>query len=135
MNRVRKNLTLYLIACQPIIFVLVWIYIESESTVSVAFRRLGYDAGIYVALYVAAVWTVLVIPAAFIVDRATRGRLSDQRRRLAIILSCGITGYLSTLLFAYILAFPPVVLAFILGCAAYGAFFSISDVGTPSSHR
>ncbi len=126
MNRVLKNLVLYLIACQPTMLVLSWIDTESQSTVSVALRRFGYDAGIYVALYIAAIWTVLVIPVAFLVDRVTRGRVSNERRRLAMILACGATGYVSTLTFAYILAFPPIVFAFILGCATYGAVFSMS---------
>lgn len=135
MNRVWTNVGLYLIACQPVMFVVSWIVAEGEKPISLSFGRLAYDFGVYVAIYVAAFWTVLVVPVAYLVDRVTRGRLSNDRRRLAIILACGVTGYLSTLIVAYILAFHPIVLAFILGCAAYGAVFSMSGVGTPEQAR
>jgi hypothetical protein len=135
MNRVWKNVGLYLIACQPVMFVLSWIIAEGERPVSLAVCRLAYDFGVYAAIYVGAFWTVLVIPVAFLVDRVTRGRLSNERRRLSVILACGMTGYLSTLTFAYFLAFPPIVLAFILGCATYGALFAMSGVGTPEQAR
>lgn len=126
MNRVWRNIVLYLLVAQPISFLCVWIISESEGTASAAFRRLGLDLAAYVGLFVGSIWTTLVVPAAFLSDRLTRAWPSAQRRRVVLIVVCAATAYLSTLLFAYGLALFPMVVAFMLGCATYGAAFRMS---------
>src|SRR5215208_4437967 len=125
MNRVWRNFLLYFLVAQPITFLAVWIVSESEGTAAAAFRRFWFDLGAYLGLFAGAFWTILVIPAAFLTDKLTR-RWSPIRRMPALVLVCACTGYLSTLLFAYGLALFPMVIAFILGCAAYGAAFRLS---------
>lgn len=121
-KRVWKNLGRYFIVAQPTTFASFFLMIAwYDRSGSNLLRLLGDAAGAYIVFFVGAFWTVFAIPVAYGIDRLLRSRLSRRRTRVAIIVGCGMTGYL------LVFQLAPLAIACMLGCAAYGAVFSMRD--------
>jgi MFS family permease len=85
--------------------------------------RIGYDWATYVVMMLAAIWTISVVPTAYLLERFGRRRLSETNLRRLLVASCAAVGYLSTFLFAAPIAITPFGFAFAAGGAVYGAIF------------
>jgi len=77
----------------------------------------------YVVVMMVAIWTISVVPTAYLLERFGRHRLSETDLRRLLVASCAAAGYLSTFFFAAPLAITPFGFAFAAGGVVYGAIF------------
>lgn len=123
MRRLAKNLILYCVTTLPIIFLvlsLVPLIAEARFRMS----QVGADLGAFIGIFVAFLWTIVIVPVAYMTDAATQ-RMPQSAGRILLIISCAVACYLSTLAIAPAYAGAARgIFAVALGGAAFGAAFA-----------